>query len=402
MNNPASTNIAIVTAITQQRLTVTQAATRFNRSRQWIYTLLKRYEEGGIEALTPQSTAPKSSPHKTNAQVRAAILTIRRTLSKQGSDNGPATIAWHLRNQGYNTPSESTIRRILHEEGLIVPQPHKRARSTYRRFEAQLPNECWQADVTHIRLAGGQAIEVLDFLDDHSRYLLHLKAYTNVTAAIVVADMTTLCEEYGFPQSTLTDNGLIFTARYSQGRSTLKGLNAFESYLATHSIKQKNGRPSHPQTQGKIERFHQTLKKWLKARPRPRGIAAAQKLLDEFRTWYNTQRPHQALNRRTPHTVYTDLPKATPEPFITEDNRVRRDTVDKDGRITLRYAGKMRYLGMGRRHNGTLTLTVVAGIQATTTNRETGEIIGLHTLNPSRQYQPNELNTEHLPDETRA
>lgn len=382
-------NLAIVKAITEQHMTVAAAARRFGRSRQWIYTLLARYQAGGAQAVHPRPTTPHTSPRRTPPKVRARILTLRRSLATQGADNGPATIAWHLHQEGLHAPSESTIRRILHAEGLITPQPAKRPRSSYRRFQAQLPNECWQADITHIFLADGTAVEVLDFLDDHSRYLLYLVAYPTVGGTDVVDAMDKLTRQYGFPFSTLTDNGLVFTARFAGARG---GKNGFETFLASHSIRQKNGRARHPQTQGKIERLHQTLKKWLAARPRATTLKATQQLLDEFRTWYNTQRPHRALGRSTPHVAYLALPKATPQTFVSEDNRVRHDTVDKSGRITLRFAGQMRYLGIGRARVGTPTLTVISGTWATTTNRDTGEIIAEHDLNPARRYQPNQLN----------
>src|SRR5699024_2343304 len=166
----------------------------------------------------------------------------------------------------------------------------------------------------------------------------------------------------------------------------------FEKFLETHSIKQKNGRPAHPQTQGKIERFHQTLKKWLKARPPAQTLPELQQLLDEFRTWYNTQRPHRALGRNTPHQAYYQLPKASPQPLITEDNRVRNDKVDKAGRITLRFAGEMKYLGIGRAHTGVTTLTVITGTHALTSNADTGEIIAEHNIDTGGRYQPNLLN----------
>src|SRR5699024_9936997 len=162
-----------------------------------------------------------------------------------------------LTQRGLRTPAESTIRRILTSHNLITPQPQKRPKSSLRRFEATLPNECWQAEVTYLKLLDGRFIEVLDFLDDHSRYLLYLVAHYHVFGPTVVTAMEEITSEHGLPQSTLTDNGLIFTARLAGAKG---GKTGFEKFLETHSIKQKNGRPAHPQTQGKIERFHQTLK----------------------------------------------------------------------------------------------------------------------------------------------
>lgn len=216
-------------------------------------------------------------------------------------------------------------------------------------------------------------------------------AYRRVWGPTVVDAMSTITSQYGLPQSTLTDNGLVFTARLAGAKG---GKNGFEKYLENHSIQQKNGRPSHPQTQGKIERFHQTLKKWLKARPPAHTIAELQQQLDQFRTWYNTERPHRALDRTTPHQAYNALPKATPQPLVTEDNRVRYDKVDAAGRITLRFAGRMRYLYIGRAHARTPTLTVVVGTHAMTSDQHTGEVIAEHDIDTNRQYQPNLLGTQ--------
>lgn len=381
-------NLAIVKAVLEQHMRVSDAAKRFKRSRQWIYELLKRYNEGGSEAVLPQSKAPKTSPHKIPEAIIKEIVSIRRELTAKGADNGPDSIAWVLQQRGLYAPAESTIRRILRKQGLITPHPAKRPKSATKRFQASLPNECWQSDVTLIRLADGREVEVLDFLDDHSRYLLYLGAHTRVYVPTVVKAIEATAAEYGLPQSTLTDNGLVFTARLAGAKG---GKNGFEKFLEQHSIKQKNGRVAHPQTQGKIERFHQTLKKWLKAQPPATTIPELQKLLDEFRDWYNNNRPHRAIGRRTPSDAYFDLPKASPQPLVTEDNRVRHDKVDKAGRITLRFAGEMRYLGIGRAHQATPTLTIISGTHATTTNAQTGEIIAEHDIDTGRRYQPNLL-----------
>lgn len=394
-NNP---NLAIVKAITEQKMSVSEASRYFQRSRQWIYTLLKRYEAGGPEAVLPQSTAPRSSPNKTSVAIVTAIVSIRTELTAKGADNGPDTIAWVLSQRGMHAPAESTIRRILHQQGLITPQPAKRPKSSLRRFEATLPNECWQADVTYLRLCNGRDVEVLDFLDDHSRYLLYLVAYPRVYGPTVVRAISTITAEYGLPQSTLTDNGLIFTARLAGAKG---GKNGFEKFLENNSIKQKNGRVAHPQTQGKIERFHQTLKKWIRARPPAQTIPELQKQLDEFRHWYNHERCHRALGRNTPHQAYIALPKAGPQPLVTDDHRIRNDKVDPAGRITLRFAGEMRYLGIGRAHAGTRTLTVITGTRAMTSNADTGEVIAEHHIDTGRRYQPNLIkNTQTRTTET--
>jgi transposase InsO family protein len=150
------------------------------------------------------------------------------------------------------------------------------------------------------------------------------------------------------PTSALTDNGLLFTTRFSGGKG---GRNGFEAELRRLGIKQKNGKPSHPQTQGKAERFQQTLKNWLAAQvPQPATLAQLQALLDTFTALYNHQRPHRSLpHRGTPATAYTAAPKATPGNRAGDTHdRVRTDRVDSDGKLTLRVNGKLHHIGIGR------------------------------------------------------
>src|SRR5919201_2605953 len=216
----------------------------------------------------------------------------------------------------------STIRRILHAAGLITPQPRKRPRSSYTRFEMAQPNELWQSDFIHWRLADGTDVEVLNWLDDHSRYLLSCTAHEPVTGDDVVSVFLGLIEEGGAPASPLTENGSVYTSRFTGGR------NAFEYVLALLGVRQKNGAPGHPQTQGKTERFHQTLQRWLAARPAARTIAELQRQLEEFREHYNERRPHRALHRRTPGDAYRATPKAAPA-----------SNAHARGHYRLRYAG---------------------------------------------------------------
>lgn len=378
-------NLVIVRAVLDQGLTHAQAAGRFGVSRQWVHTLVRRYQEDGTDGIAPRSRAPKTRPGTTPAAIRSRIIELRRELTAAGADAGPETIAWHLTNEGHRAPATSTIRRILHAEALITPAPNKRPRSSYIRFEAELPNECWQADITHWYLANGTRIEILDFLDDHSRYLLHLKAAEVYTGAMVTTTMTELINNYGAPASTLTDNGLVFTTRLARYKGARGG---FEKLLQAHNITQKNGRPGHPQTQGKIERFHQTLKRWLKARPLPKTLTELQHLLDTFHHWYNTSRPHRSIGRRTPQNAYTALPKATPTAKTdTREWRSRSDIVDRDGRVTLRYAGELKHLGIGRKHTGTAVLMLIHEQNVSVSNTSTGEIIAEFIIDPHRDYQ---------------
>lgn len=378
-------NLVIVRAVRHQGLTPAEAATRFGVSRQWIYTLLTRYDTEGPDGVTPRSKTPHTQPGTTPAATRERILTLRRDLTTTGADAGPVTIAWHLEHEGHRVPSTATIRRILHTAGLITPTPKKRPRNSYIRFEADLPNECWQTDITHWFLSTGDRVEILDFLDDHARFLLDIRTALAFTGPMVVTAMNDLITHYGAPFSTLTDNGLVFTTRLA-GRTGARG--GFEKLLATHGITQKNGRPGHPQTQGKIERFHQTLKRWLRARPLPDTLEELQAMLTDFRDWYNTKRPHRSVGRRTPEQAYTALPKAVPGSITRQEWRTRTDKVDRHGSVTLRYAGKLRHLGVGRAHAGTTVLMLIHERDVTISDLDTGTPIAEYTIDPSKNYQP--------------
>ncbi len=209
--------------------------------------------------MEPRSRRPKSTPIATPEDVRRRVLELRSQLSADGLDAGPETIAWHLGHEGLRAPSTSTIRRILRQAGLITPEPRKRPRSSYTRFEMAQPNEMWQSDFIHWRLADETDVEILNWLDDHSRYLLSCTVHRPVRGDDVVGVFLAVIDDYGPPASTLTDNGSVYTSRFTGGR------NAFEYVVALLDIRQKNGSPGHPQTQGKTERFHQTLQRWLES-----------------------------------------------------------------------------------------------------------------------------------------
>jgi transposase InsO family protein len=379
--------VAVLKVITKE-LTVTAAAAKYGYSRQHLHRLLARYREGGLDAVDPRSRRPRSNPAATSPQVRDRIIELRLQLSGEGLDAGPVTIAWHLEQEGHLPPSTSTIRRTLHAAGLIVPEPRKRPRSAYRRFLAAQPNECWQSDFTHWRLAdgtaGGTDVEILNWLDDHSRYLISCTAHTPVTGDIVVETFVAAGNQHGLPASTLTDNGRVYTARHGGGK------NAFEYLLVALHIVQKNGKPNHPQTQGKVERFHQTLKRWLDKQPPAATVADLQAQLDAFREVYNHHRPHRELARRTPATAYAALPKATPTGGpSTGHYRLRYDRVDNWGKISMRRAGRMHHLGIGHAHRGTRILAIADNTTVTVTQLETGEILSTHHIDPTKTYWRN-------------
>ena len=214
---------------------------------------------------------------------------MRTELLVGGLDAGAASIAWHLGEAKLHVPALSTIWRIFRAAGLVTPTPSKRPKAYITRFEAVQLNETWQSDFTHWRLKDDTDAPIINWPGDYSRLLLHCSVYKSITGKIVINTFNECRKEYGTPFSTLTDNGNVYTARF------VKGKNGFEYLLSELDIVQKNGSPAHPQTQGKIERFHQTLKKWLLEQEAAKDLKELQRQLDEFRAIYNTRRPHKAL-----------------------------------------------------------------------------------------------------------
>jgi len=372
----------VVTAVIVEGRSKTQVARDYGVARSWVYELLKRFEEEGEAAFEPRTRRPHSNPRTTPAHVEKRILFWRKHLSQQGFDAGAHTIAYHLGLELGSAPAISTIWKVLSRNGLIQSQPRKRPRSSYIRFEASQPNETWQTDFTHWKLRNGRGIEILNFIDDHSRLLIACTATYVTTGLFVVETFRIACNEYGLPASVLSDNGAVFTGRPRGGH------NAFESEMASLKIVQKNSRPYHPQTCGKVERFHQTLKKWLAKQPKVTSIGDFQKQLDQFREYYNFTRPHRALDRATPAHAYNARPKAQPGGKILPDHfRLRNDVVDRHGKLSLRHNGKMHHIGIGRPYAGTAIRMLIheKEIRVITT---TGELLAAITLDTEKDYQP--------------
>jgi transposase InsO family protein len=374
-----------VLKVVSAQLSVTAAAAQSGMSRGHLHRLLRRYRDAGIDGLEPRSRQPRTSPGRTPDALRDRITALRVDLVARGLDAGPATIAWHLEREGLPVPSSSTIRRILHAAGLVVPEPHKRPRSSWIRFEAAAPNEVWQSDFTHWRLTDGSEVEIINWLDDYSRYLLACTVFRRVSGDDVVATFTAAGDAHGWPAATLTDNGAVYTSRFTGGR------NGFEYLLAYLGIRQKNGAPGHPQTQGKIERFHQTLKRWLGQRPAANNLAGLQAQLDAFRLAYNEQRPHRAVGRSTPGEAYRATPKALPSSSGGRGHfRLRYDVTDAKGVMTLRRGGRMHHLKVGAAHARRCVLAIVDEREVTVVHLGTGEILSTHLIEPGKGYWRNQ------------
>lgn len=345
-------------------------------SRQTFYLWRRRYCADGLEGLEPRSRAPKTSPRRIGTGIEDAIVALRKELTELGTDNGPATIQWHLGRQGRpSVPSEATIWRVLVARGFVVAQPHKRPTSSYRRFEASAPNELWQADCTDWTIATG-VVRVLSFIDDHSRVALRVKALAEATTEDTWVGFSEATAAWGVPLGQLSDNGLNFSGR-------LRGFEVrFEIELRAIGVVPKTSRPFHPQTCGKVERFQQTLKKWLRRRPLAADLAELQGQLDAFVAYYNHQRPHRGIGRRIPAERWAATPPAVNLGIaLPGPARASTAVVAGNGVIAL---GRYR-IGVGNEYAGH-----TARLHCDDTHAAVfidHRLVRVVTLDPTRRYQ---------------
>jgi transposase InsO family protein len=375
----------IVTAVLVEGRSKSEVARDYRVSRRWVITLVQRYLAEGEAGLQPRSRRPRTSPGQTPVEIEEQIVAIRKELDRDGHDAGAETIAFHLQQRHGHTPSVSTIWRILKARGFVTPQPHKRPKSAGTRFRAAQPNEMWAMDTTHWQLADGTGVEILNALDDHSRLALISTARTTFTGPEVDRAFRRATTRHGNPAAVLTDNGAVFTGlARGGGRVTL------EKTLQARGIRPVHTRAYHPQTNGKVERFHQSLKKWLRGQPPAGTLRHLQHQLDTFRGYYNTVRPHRALHRSTPAQAYTARPKAIPTGAVidTAHWRTRQDKIDRSGVVTLRHNSRLHHIGLGRRHAGTHVLILAKDLNIRVIARDTGEMLRELELNPEKDYQP--------------
>lgn len=384
----------VITAIEVEGRTPADVIAAYGVSRSWLYELLARYRAEGDAAFQPRSRRPHSSPAATPPDTVELILRLRKQLAETGLDAGPDTLVWHLAHHHHTVISRATVHRILTRHGAITPDPTKRPKSSYVRFAAEQPNETWQSDFTHYRLTQpdgnpGRDSEIITWLDDHARYALDICAHPRITGPIALASFRRAAEQHGFPASTLTDNGTVYTTRFAGGATG--GRNGLELELRRLGITQKNSRPNHPTTCGKVERFQQTMKKWLRAQPdQPTTITELQSLLDTFADQYNHHRPHRSLpHRATPAAAYTARPKATPSADSADSShdRVRTDRIDDTGCVTLRVNGRLHHIGVGRTHARTHVLLLVHDLDVRVVDATTGELLRELTIDTTRDYQ---------------
>jgi transposase InsO family protein len=345
-------------------------------SRETFYVWKRRFAAEGPGGLAARSRAPKINPRRVSGDVEDAVVALRKELEDLGGDHDATTIQHHLHKRGMQpVPSAATIWRVLRRRGFITPQPQKKPKSSWRRFVASAPNELWQADCTDWTIATG-VVKILSFLDDHSRVALRVKA---MPAATTEATWVTFCEAtalWGVPLGQLTDNGLNFSGK-------MRGFEVqFEIELRRIGVVAKTSRGYHPQTCGKVERFQQTMKKWLRKKPLANNLDELQAQLDAFVAYYNFERPHRGINRQTPAAAWAATPPAInlgtalPGPGFVIDAIADHSGIVGAGRYTIglgsEYAGKTF-----RIHHDETHAAVFAG----------HDLIRVLPLDPTRRYQ---------------
>jgi transposase InsO family protein len=342
-------------------------------SRQSFNKYRRRWLAEGPAGLVESSRRPQVSPARTAAGVEDLIVRLRKDLVV---DNGAQAICWHLEHRGIHV-SASTVHRVLVRRGMVTPQPEKRPKSSWKRFEWPHPNDAWQIDATKWALADNREIWIMDVLDDHSRVLIAARVCDGPTGDAAWDAFSHGVIDWGLPAHVMSDNGVCFTGRFTWGTSD------FERSLRGLGVRHIPSSPAHPPTCGKLERSHQTTKRWLAATGRADTPDELQAQLDDWRHHYNTQRPHQAARGHTPVSRWLATPRAAllgapPTPPATGLRHV-----SSGGTISWDHYR----IALDQRRAGEHVLVVANDLDVTIHGRD--GIVRQLTIDPTRRYQPN-------------
>lgn len=358
----------IIVEVDTTTLNVTEFCAQHGVSTWFFYDLRRRFSAGGYDAIEPRSRAPRTVANKTSAQVEDLIVAKRKELLDTGLDGGAESIAFHLRHVP-GLPSPSTIWRRLKDRGFITADPSKAPKATHRRFNAARANQSWQLDDTGWELADGTEVKILNVIDDHSRLLVASAAMATCTGAATLAVLAVVATVLGWPARFQSDNARAFR-------------DVLAPALAGLGIAAARSRPYHPQTNGKVERFHQTLKRWLAKQPPARTLAELQAQLDLFRYIYNHQRPHRGIDRRIPATVWEQAPKDGPANRPLGAPTQLHNSVVTNGMLP---AGRRYRISVGAQHTGQAALVVITGTACHVFID--GRLIRQLTLDPTKKDQ---------------
>ena len=348
-------------------------------SRKTFYEIRKRaLSEGQAAALEPRSRRPKTSPTLIAEDAKRQALGVRAALESSGLDHGPISVHDKMKAMGLTAPSVASLARIFRDAGVARLGPEKKPRAAYRRFVYPAPNACWQLDATEYVLAGGRKCVIFQLEDDHSRVAVASHVDTGETSEGALTVIRKGIAARGVPQRLLSDNG---TALNPSRRGWQGQLMAYVTSLGVEAI---TGRPGKPTTQGKNERFHQTLFRWLDKQPLAATITELQEQVDRFDIIYNTERPHQGLpGRITPQMAWDATPVAEPPrpkpapvtPIVPVSKTqpvpppVAEPRPPRSGRVRVAEHG---HRGMTVRHNGMVQLGKI-GFQIS--SRLAGQIV---------------------------
>jgi transposase InsO family protein len=371
------------------------AVARFCRehaiSRSWFHELRARSLADPQLGVLAQSRRPLRSPSATSMLAEDLIVRARKELEGDGWDAGPLSVQDWMRRRGVDPPSRATVARILVRRGLVTPQPQKRPRQSWRRFQFELAHECWQLDATEWRLADGAKVAIFQLIDDRSRFALASLAADAETTDAAIAVVSEAIRRHRPPLRLLSDNGAALNSS-RRGRRT-----ALQTMLHDLGVTTISSSPYHPQTCGKNERIHATLKRWLRARPAAATMPDLQTLIDAFDDHYNHRRGHQALAGHTPadvlraaaHALTPTPPNPTTAPPTASPRRLVEAKTAPNGNVGI--GGKL--IQIGAEHS---RRTVIGNVDGNTIRVYTthGTLIREITTTPSQRYyglgrQPN-------------
>ncbi len=324
-----------VLAVVQDGWKVVEVADRLGVSRQTVHNWIARYEHGGLAALADHSKRPNTCPHQTNAEVEAVICELRR----EHPGWGPRRIEHQLARSGMDpVPARSSIYRCLKRHGLIELRRRRKRRGEFRRWERERPMQLWQMDVMGgVELEDGTELKVVTGVDDHSRFCVAAGLVRRATSRAVCQVLAASLQRHGIPDEILTDNGKCFTGRF--GPNPVEVL--FDRILRENGISHHHTAVRSPTTTGKIERFHQSLRREFLADRTFASLEHAQRELDRWVQEYNTTRPHQALDMATPAERFRLAPLSKDAVSVAVDEHE-----DQAGQWVLRRTGSNGYVSV--------------------------------------------------------
>jgi transposase InsO family protein len=374
------TRLAAVLASDMRGIRVVDVCAELGISTSTFYELKSRFRDEGPAGLEPRSRRPHRSPNATPAWLEEEVVRLRKELP---IDNGADVIGYWLRKRGIDPPSDRTIHRVLVRRGMVTPQPQKRPKSSFRRFEFEAPNACWQIDATAWPMATGATAWIMDVLDDHSRVLTAAKVGSGPTTQLAVKTILSAAERWGLPAMVLSDNGTCFT-----GGPSVEAGAAFPAALGALGVRAITSAPYHPQTCGKIERFHQTLKRWLDTQALASTHRQLQAQLDRYLEHYNFARPHRALRSRghIPATAWEATPRQGPQDQalpVPPTVSIGAHKVAVNGALSI---DRRHVMSIGSEWAGRHLTVVRYGDRVAVLNGH--DLVAQLTIDPSRRYQP--------------